>query len=126
MIDEEAWTEIGSNADWWGRPKKQMTCRARANAKESRIDGFLVNKEAFPLVHDFYVEQDEMIPTHACVGIVLSRNASTEPRRFARTLPCLKHFSNKSYKTSSQQPAALLNKSLVKASRERSKRRRAT
>ena len=49
-----------------------------------------MNKEAFPLVHDFYVEKDEMIPTHSCVGIVLSRNASTEPRRFARTLPCLK------------------------------------
>ena len=90
MIDEEAWTEIGSNAEWWGRPRKEMTCRSRANAKGSRIDGFLVNKEAFPLVNDFYVEQDENIPTHSCVGIVLSRNASTEPRRFARTLPCLK------------------------------------
>ena len=89
-IDEEAWTEIGSNANWWGRPKKEVTCRSRANAKGSRIDGFPVNKEASPLGHDFYVEQDEMIPAHACVGIVLSRNASTEPRRFARTLPCLK------------------------------------
>ena len=31
-----------------------------------------------------------MIPTHSCVGTVLYRNASTEPRRFARTIPCLK------------------------------------
>ena len=90
MIDEEAWTEIGSNAHWWGRPRKQMTCRARANARESRIDGFLVNKEAFPLIQDFRVEKDEMIPTHSCVGIVLSRSASTETLKFARTLPCLK------------------------------------
>ena len=40
MIDEEAWTEIGSNAHWWGKPKKEMTCESRTNAKESRIDGF--------------------------------------------------------------------------------------
>ena len=26
MIDEEAWTEIGSNAHWWGGERKQMTC----------------------------------------------------------------------------------------------------
>ena len=56
MIYEEVRTEIGSNADWRGRPKKEMTCRSRANAEASRIDGFLVNKEAWPLVQDFYVE----------------------------------------------------------------------
>ena len=90
MIDEEAWTEIGSNAHWWGRPKKEMTCKSRENARQSRIDGFLLNKEALPLVHDFYVEKDEMIPTHSCVGIMLSRNVNTETQRFARNLPCLK------------------------------------
>ena len=42
------------------------------------------------MIHDFYVEKDEGIPTHLCVGIKLSRNANTETKRFARTLPCLK------------------------------------
>ena len=59
MIEEEAWTEIGSNAHRWGKTRKEMTCRSRAKAEESRIDGFLVNKEALPLIHDFYVEKDE-------------------------------------------------------------------
>ena len=90
MIEEEAWTEIGSNAHWWERPKKAMTCRSRANAEESRIDGFLVNKEALPLIHDIYVGKDEGIPTHSCVGIKLCRNTNTETKRFARTLPRLK------------------------------------
>ena len=57
LIEEEAWTEIGSNAHWWGKPMKEMTGKSRANADESRIDGFLVNNGALPLIHDFYVEK---------------------------------------------------------------------
>ena len=78
LIEEEAWTEIGSNAHWWGKPRKEMTCKSRATAEESRIGGFLVNKEALPLIHDFYVEKDEAIPTHLCVGIKIYRRQTFE------------------------------------------------
>ena len=67
-----------------------MTCKSRANAEQSRIDGFLVDKEALPLTQGFYVEKDEGIPTHSCVDIKLSRNPNAETKRFARPLPCLK------------------------------------
>ena len=100
MMDEEAWTELGSNAHWWGKTRKEATCRSRTNAKESRIDGFIVNKDALPFIQDFYVGQDEGIPTHSCVGIKICRNTQTEEKRFARTHPCPKHFLKLSWKAS--------------------------
>ena len=47
MIEEEAWTKLGSNTDWWGTPKKVMTCKIRAIVEQSRIDGLLLNKGGY-------------------------------------------------------------------------------
>ena len=67
-----------------------MTCWGRVNAKPSRIDGFVVNPEALMMIDDFYVEKDEGIPTHAVVGLKISRSTEMETRRFAKSLPSLK------------------------------------
>ena len=69
-----------------------MTCWSRANAEPSRINGFLVNREALLLAHDSYIGKYDHIPTHAVVALNLSRITDTEGRRFANTLQSLKQL----------------------------------
>ena len=67
-----------------------MTCWSRANAKLSRIDGFVINLEALMMTDDFYVQKDEGIPTQAVVGLKISGSTDMETRRFAKNLPSQK------------------------------------
>ena len=46
----------GEKADWWGGEREAKTCRTHAKAKETRIDGAIVNGWMLPKVRSFKVE----------------------------------------------------------------------
>ena len=50
LIDDELWEDVGARADWWGSEPNQPTCKTRAGAKETRIDGILANMWALPMI----------------------------------------------------------------------------
>ena len=55
MIEEDAWTDLGVVASWWGGEDNKATCQTRPKAKATRIDGVVVNQYALPLVKNFEV-----------------------------------------------------------------------
>ena len=62
------------HANWWGGPPAATTCEARPGLKETRIDGMIANPEAASLIQEAWVRKNPFIPTHAAVGIRISRN----------------------------------------------------
>ena len=96
LIENDQWVDIGKNAAWWDGESGTPTCQTRPQAKATRIDGILANRAAIPWIRSFEVVKDDMIPTHSVIRLTLGRNASTEKRTYAKTLPSLrKLFENK-------------------------------
>ena len=77
-INEEAWTDVGLKADWWGGTANLWTCHANVHSKKSRIDGVLVDAVALASIHAFEVEKRVHIPRIGCSG---SSSRGTPSRR---------------------------------------------
>ena len=90
LVEEEGWVDIGLHADWWGGPPAANTCEARKGVKASRIDGAIANPEAAVFIQEVWVKKNPFIPTHAAIGIRITRNAMKKEKTHARTLPTLK------------------------------------
>ena len=90
LVEEEGWIDVGLHADWWGGPPATTTCEARPGVKASGIDGAIANPEAAVFIQEVWVRKNPFIPTHAAVGVRISRNAMQKERTQARTLPALK------------------------------------
>lgn len=90
LMDEEGWIDAGAVASWWGGVDNMPTCSQRAEARETRIDGALVNSTAIPLIKSFTVVKDTMIPTHSVVQLHLNLDVTEEPRTYIKTFPSLK------------------------------------
>ena len=90
MIAEKAWTDLGSEASWWGGTDNQTTCQTRPTPKATRIDGVVANQYALPLVQSFEVISDDIIPTHSVVRATLCKEKLHEKRYYIKTLPSLK------------------------------------
>ena len=43
LAEDELWEDVGSVASWWGGIPDEATCRTRAGAKATRIDGIRAN-----------------------------------------------------------------------------------
>ena len=66
LVEDELWEDVGGKADSWGGVPNQPTCKTRAGAKATRIDGILANISAIPLIQSFKVENDEQAPRTRC------------------------------------------------------------
>ena len=94
-MDDELWEEVGSVAGWWGGTPNETTCRTRAGAKPTRIDGILANLWALPYIKAFRVYKDEQIPTHSVIEMALTSENVQEERTYVKTLPSLKALFDK-------------------------------
>ena len=90
LVDKEGWIDIGLNADWWGSTPAEDTCESKAGARTSRIDVIFASPEAVLYIQRVWVKKNMAIPTHAAVGVEISRNAMRRERLFAKTLAPLK------------------------------------
>ena len=95
LIEDELWEDVGAKADWWGGTPDQPTCKQRAAARETRIDGIIANMWAIPMITGYNVTKDEQIPTHSIVEVTLSDKEEAKERDYVRSLPSLKNFSTK-------------------------------
>ena len=82
LVEDELWEDLGSVADRWGSEPNQPTCKTRAAANATRIDGMLANMWALPYVKCFRVYKDEMITTRSVV--------EQEESTYVTSLPSLK------------------------------------
>ena len=94
MIEDELWEDIGHVAHWWGGTPDQPTCKTRAGAKATRIDGILANMWATPYISGFKVTKDEHIPTHSVLELTLQSKEEQEEQHDVRTLPSLQKLSD--------------------------------
>ena len=74
-----------------GRAPAATTCEARAGVKASRIDGAIANPEAAVFIQEVWIRKKTIIPTHAAMGVRISRNAMQKEKTQARILPPLKN-----------------------------------
>ena len=74
-----------------GGGQAATTCEARPGVKASRIDGVIANPQAVLFIQEVWVRKNPFIPTHAAVGVRISRNAMQKEKTQARTLPPLKY-----------------------------------
>ena len=61
----------------------------------TRIGGILACADALSLIHDYIVDKQDCMPTHAFVAVKLSRSAAGQTRNFARSLPTFKTMSER-------------------------------
>ena len=90
IMEEAQWTDLGAEGDIWGRPRGVPTFQVRKEDSPTRIDAVLANPEALPLIEDFQVVADEMLPDHRVLKIKLGRRQMLRETEHMKTYRSLK------------------------------------
>lgn len=78
MVSELGWTDLGAEADRWGKCKDQPTCKANKDSTPTRRDVMMTNSLATELVVDFCVRVDPEFKTHSKLSVVLKKGSSED------------------------------------------------
>ena len=89
LIDVEGWIDIGANADGWGGVPNQNTCHTHAKAKQSRIDGIIVDDAMLQMIKNVDPIWNNDIPTHGIVEMTLESSTRDDEMTQLRKLPTL-------------------------------------